>query len=200
MPKLPKIDSVSDIRLGRDADFDAWLYNMMTDNNIAYHMNPEFIAPPEQMRFMVVLEDDQLYLPCSDDTVKLLMEGDGAELGRQYNRAWRIIVRLVRENCPDKKNRDRALRFCAYRFRQAVRQRTLIPQRLVKRMTSMFFFLTDDDDPWVARRSRANAKAQLLLDDPTIRRLLEMPPAQCLCASIPELRWELNYLELSRLM
>jgi len=200
MRKLSKFDKVSDIRLGRDADFDAWLYNMMTDNNIAYHMNPELIATPEQMRFMVALEDDQVYLPCSDDTVKLLSEGDAAALRRQYNRAWRIIMRLVRVTCPDKKLRDRALRFCARRFRQSVQQHTLIPQRLVKRMTSMLFSLTDDDDPWAMRRREANAKAQQLLDDPTTRRLLEMFPAECVCTTIPEIRWELNYLELSRLM
>ena len=200
MRRLPKFDKVRDIRLGRDNDFDAWLYNMMADNNIAYYMNPELIAPPEQMRFMVALEDDQVYLPCADDTVKLLMEGDVFKLGRQYNRAWRIIMRLVRVTCPDKKTRDRALRFCARRFRQSVRQRTLIPQRLVKRMTSMVFSLTGDDDPWVARRCEANAKAQQLLNDPAIRRLLEMPPAECMRASIPEIRWELNCLELSRFM
>ena len=200
MRGLPKFDKVSDIRLGRDNDFDAWLYNMMTDNNIAYYMNPELIATPEQMRFMVVLEDEQVYLPCADDTVKLLMEGDAIELGRQYNRAWRIIMRLIRVTCPDKKTRDRALRFCACRFRQSVRQRTLIPQRLVKRMTSMVFSLTGDDDPWAARRREANAKAHQLLNDPATRRLLEMPPAECMRASIPEIRGELNCLELSRFM
>ncbi|MDR0466602.1 MAG: protein-glutamate O-methyltransferase family protein [Deltaproteobacteria bacterium] len=200
MRKLPEFTKVSDIRLGRDADFDAWLYNMMTDNNIAYHMNPELIATPEQMRFMVALEDDQVYLPCSDDTVKLLMERDSAELGRQYNRAWRIVRRLVYAVCSDKKHRDRALRFCSHRFRQSVRQRTLIPQRLVKRMTNMLFSLIDDDDPWTEQRCEANAKARQLLDDPVVRRLLEMPPAECMCAAIPEIRRELNYLELSRLM
>ncbi|MCL2124138.1 MAG: hypothetical protein FWH34_08590 [Desulfovibrionaceae bacterium] len=200
MRKLPKFDKVSEIRLGRDTDFDAWLYNMMADNNIAYYLNPELIATPEQMRFMVALEDDQVYLPCSDDTVKLLMEGDTIRLGRQYNRAWRIIMRLIRATCPDKKTRERAFRFCAYRFRQSVKQRTLIPQRLVKRMTSMVFSLTGDDDPWAERRREANAKAQQLLDDPKTRRLLEMPPAECMRASIPEIRWELNCLELSRLM
>jgi len=200
MRKLPQFNKVSDIRLGQDVDFDAWLYNMMTDNNIAYHMNPEIIATPEQMRFMVHLADNQVYLPCSDTTVKLLMAGDAVELGRQYNRAWRIIVRLIRAVCPDKKNRERALRFSAYRFRQGVKQHTLIPQRLVKRMTSMVFSLTEDEDPWLARRREANAKARHLLDDSSTRRLLEMAPTECLCASIPEIRWELNYLELSRLM
>ena len=46
---------VRDIRLGNDVRFDAWLYSMLMDNNIAYRMNPDLIASPEQMSFMVHL-------------------------------------------------------------------------------------------------------------------------------------------------
>ncbi len=201
MRKLPVIEKVSDIRLGRDMDFDAWLYNMMTDNNIAFHMNPELIATPEQLRFMVALEDDQVYLPCSDGIFRMLISPDlSAQLQGQYNRAWRIIVRLIRLTCRDKKSRQRALRFCGYRFRQSVRQGTIIPSRLVKRMTGLVFFLTDEPDPWVKRRREANAKAEQLLNDPGMQRLLRMPPPECMRASIPEIREELNNLELSRYM
>ena len=193
--------TVSEIRLGKDTDFDAWLYNVMIDNNIAFHMNPEFVASPEQLRFMIALADDQVYLPCSDQLVYLLRQtGSPKELVEHYNRAWRIIVRLIRLTCSDKKTRERALRFCAYRFRQSVRQGTLIPSRLVKRMTSMLFSLTDDPDPWVKRRNEVNAKAYQLINDPTTQRLLNMAPRECLRASISEIRWELNFLELSRLM
>lgn len=201
MRKLPKIEKVSDIRLGRDTDFDAWLYNMMTDNNIAFHMNPEIIATPEQLRFMVALEDNQVYLPCSDDIVHMLITGaNSGELLGQYNRAWRIITRLIRLTCPDKKARVRALRFCAVRFRQSVQQRTIIPSRLVKRMTGLVFSLTDEPDPWIKRRREANARAEQMLNSADMQRLLLMPPEECMCASIPEIRAELNYLELSRLM
>jgi uncharacterized protein with ATP-grasp and redox domains len=201
MRKPARIEKVSDIRLGRDTDFDAWLYNMMTDNNIAYHMNPELIATPEQLRFMAVLEEDQVYLPCSDDIVRMLLEGEfSAELRAQYNRTWRIVARLIRRICPEKEDRARAFRFCALRFRQSVRQGTLLPTRLMKRMTGLVFTLTGDSDPWARRRSEANAEAENIFRDPALQRLLLMPPGECPHASIPELRADLNYLELSRLL
>ena len=157
---MKKPEKASDIRLGRDAHFDAWLYNMMMDNNIAFHMNPDFVASPEQLRFMVALEDDQVYLPCSDAVLQMLIEGEDSKgLLSQYNRVWRIIVRLAYTTCPDKKQRTRALLHCAYRFRQSVRQGTVIPSRLVKRMTGMILSLTDDLDPWTKRRRESNLKA-----------------------------------------
>ena len=47
--------SPRDIRRGQDVYFDAWLYSMMMDNNIAHNMNPGFIASDEQVGFMVAL-------------------------------------------------------------------------------------------------------------------------------------------------
>ena len=95
---------VCDIRLGRDVRFDAWLYSMLMDNNLAYRMNPDIIASPEQLAFMVQLDDDQVYLPCSDATFAMLrVVGRSPRLQAQYNRAWRIIMRLIRESfspCP----------------------------------------------------------------------------------------------------
>ena len=32
---------VCDIRLGQNVRFDAWLYSMLMDNNLAYRMNPD---------------------------------------------------------------------------------------------------------------------------------------------------------------
>ena len=65
-------ESVSRIRLGQNDRFDAWLYSMLIDNNLAFHMNPDIIASPEQLAFMVHLGQDQVYLPCSDATFALL--------------------------------------------------------------------------------------------------------------------------------
>ena len=41
MKKSREPSSVRDIRLGRDVCFDAWLYSMLMDNNLAYRMNPD---------------------------------------------------------------------------------------------------------------------------------------------------------------
>ena len=55
---------VADIRHGMDAVFDAWLYGLLIDNNLAYRMNPDIIASPEQLDFIVQRrQKEQIYLP-----------------------------------------------------------------------------------------------------------------------------------------
>ena len=58
------VDSVREFRLGKNIRFDAWLYSLLMDNNIAYGMNPDIVASQERMAFMVNLVRDQVYLPC----------------------------------------------------------------------------------------------------------------------------------------
>ena len=58
-------------------------------------------------------------------------------LQKEYNRAWRILVRLVRSLVTDRMQRRALLLFCRYRFRSAVAQHTLLPPRLIKRMTNI---------------------------------------------------------------
>ena len=70
-PEL-QADSVSSIRLGRNPAMDAWLDHFLTENNLSYLLNPTLVATPEQLRFMVALEENQIYLPCSDAMFRLL--------------------------------------------------------------------------------------------------------------------------------
>ncbi len=201
MKKLPQISRVSDIRVGRDVYFDAWLYNMMMDNNVAYQMNPDIIAGPEQMRFMVATEQDQVYLPCSDETFAMLMEPCcPRRLRNSYNRAWRIIVRLIRSIEPDRTARRRTLEFCRYRFQTVMDQHTVIPSRVVKRLTSMIFAQSNQEDPWQERRRDANRRAHALLHAPEMQRMIHAAPSEGLRGDIAAIRWELNHLELARLM
>lgn len=201
MKKLPQITRVSDIRVGQDVYFDAWLYNMMMDNNVAYQMNPAIIAGPEQMRFMVVTEPDQVYLPCSDKTFAMLMQPCcPGRLRNAYNRAWRIIVRLIRSVVSDRATRQRILGFCRYRFQVVMDQHTMIPSRVVKRLTNMVFAQSGQEDPWEGRRRDANRRALALLRAPEMQRILNATPPEGLHGDIATIRWELNHLELARLM
>lgn len=201
MKQIPPISSVAQVRIGQNAHFDAWLYNMMIDNNIAYEMNPDIIAAPEQISFMVDLEKDQIYLPCSDQTFSLLMKAlCPPELQKQYNRAWRIIVRLIRSIEPDRKARRRSLQFCRFRFRQYVKQHTLIPARVVKRMTNLALAHSCQDDPWEARRRESTRKAHMMLGSSQIQRAINATPPAGLHGDIASIRRTLNHMELARLL
>ena len=202
MSSAISIDSVREYRLGQNIRVDAWLYSMLMDNNIAYGMNPDIVASQEQMAFMVCLVRDQVYLPCSDDTFKMLCKTTAPEeLQRQYNRSWRIIMRLVRSFTPEGEKRRRILQFCRFRFNQYVAQHTLIPSRLVKRMTDLVLAQGNQlDDPWRQLR-RISAKRQLaLLAEPFVRDNLEAMPDNIMADSIAKVRRKLDYVELSRLL
>lgn len=196
------VPAVRDIRLGQDVRFDAWLYSMLMDNNIAWRMNPEITASPEQMGFMVCLEPDQTYLPCSDATFALLRAPAPRKgLMAQYNRAWRIAVRLARSLTPAGERRRRLLLFCRQRFRPYVAGGTLIPSRLVKRMTHLVLAQGGVlGDPWWQERRKSTQRQAELLASPTWRCCLEAMPVMPAPASIPEARRQLDFLEFSRLL
>ncbi|MDR2574280.1 MAG: hypothetical protein LBC94_08095 [Desulfovibrio sp.] len=192
---------VADIRLGVDVYFDAWLYSMMMDNNLAWKMNPEFIASPEQMAFMVQLGVDQVYLPCSDATfVMLYTERMHGELQKYYNRAWRIIVRLIRSFIPERLERIRVLHFCRYRFAQHIAQRALIPSRLVKRMTNLVLAQSGLDDPWQEGRSASCRRQREMLELPEIKNNLDRMPRWKLPRDMERARLLLDNLELTRFL
>lgn len=200
MTKLPDLHKVSEIFTGENSHFDAWLYTVFIDNNIEYHMNAGIIASPEQIRFMVALEPTQVYLPCSDEVFRLLRDKNPRALQIYYNRAWRIIVRMVRSVVADKADRQRILRFCRYRFRTYMEQHTIIPSRMVKRMTNIVFGLCGEDDPWSNLRASANQKAQKMLLSPLMQGMLNAAPEGCLGSDIVSIRHELDHVELARLM
>lgn len=193
---------VRDIRLGQNVRFDAWLYSMLMDNNLAYRMNPDIIASPEQMAFMVHMDQDQVYLPCSDATFSMLCAGTpSAELRNQYNRSWRIIARLVRSFVPDKAQQRRILQFCRYRFSQYIAQHTLIPSRLVKRMTSLVLAQGHmTDDPWEERRRESTCSQQETLALPEIHENLEAMPVGPMPKGISAARRSMDYVEMARLL
>ena len=197
------VGSVSEFRFGVNIRFDAWLYSMLMDNNIAYGMNPDIVASQEQMSFMVSLARGQVYLPCSDETFKMLcQQAAPEEIRKQYNRSWRIIMRLVRSLTPAGEKRRRVLHFCRFRFRQYVVQHTLIPSRLVKRMTDLVLAQGNQlEDPWWQHR-RVTTKRQLeMLGEAPVRDNLAAMPADAITGdSIATVRRMLNYVELSRLL
>ncbi len=202
MQALPRISSNKEVQLGKNAYFDAWLYNFMIENNYAYHMNKEIIASPEQIAFMVALDENEVYIPCSDATFQLLMETKcPKELLDSYCHVWRTLIRMLRSFEPQRAVRQRVLAFCRYRFRQLVKNHTTVPSRVMKRMTSLMTAQTGVEDPLLEARQNANEVAYEIFNSSALQRALYKAPAQFLCSqNLSLLREELNHIEVSRLM
>ncbi|WP_297228274.1 hypothetical protein [uncultured Desulfovibrio sp.] len=177
------LERAADIRLGRDAALDAWIYGVMVDNNIAYPLNPHIIAGPEQLSFMVCLEEGQVYLPCSDAVFRQLQSRDKTALRQQYEAIWEETKRLVLQ-IPSTHKRRLLLQFCRLRYRQGTAPGTLLPSRLAKRMAAQMLTLDDPwGDPWKARRQAAHQRQCRLLRQEALWEALDtLPPDFALTA------------------
>ncbi len=200
-PKIP-VDRVSDIRLGRDPALDAWLDHFLTENNLSYLLNPTLVATPEQLRFMVALEENQVYLPCSDAIFKLLLNDDFPdELKSSYRNVWTFVETLARESSVENYVRERVLTFLNHRFRLAEDEHILIPPRLLKRLLSVVLSQCGNPDPYSQIRRTADRAAADFLADGRVKQVVQrLPPGLAQDKALSDLRWSLDKLELLRLL
>jgi uncharacterized protein with ATP-grasp and redox domains len=202
MINLPAIDRVKDIRTSGDPVLEAWLYHFLTENNIEYLLNPSIVASPEQLRFMVALDDDQVYLPCDDELFFLIYRQKGAELSEEYLKIWRFVSGLVQSYELNQVNSDRILALCRYRFNLFFAERMILPSRMAKRLLRIVLTQSGDPDPFRERKRLTNERAaDFLKNDATKAVLCSRPPAEfeAVCETIPQMRWELSIIEMSRL-
>jgi uncharacterized protein with ATP-grasp and redox domains len=200
MSKLPEVTSVSDIRLN-DPVLEAWAYHFLTENNIEHLLSPSIVASPEQLRFMVALEDEQLYAPCDDETFFCIYRRDSTQLSREYLKSWRFVISLIYSYPLGKTDRSRIVNLCRYRFRNFFSEGIILPSRMIKRLVKIVLTQCGDPDPFRERKRQANARAAAMLADARFQAILHnCPDFSGQCLSIPQLRRELHFVEMSRLM
>ena len=202
MPKLPPIACVADIHLGKAPMLEAWLYHFLTENNIEHLLNPSIVASPEQLRFMVALKDDQIYLPCSDEMFFEFYNNNNQEkLLAEYLRSWKFIVGLVRSYTTNKSDYRRILGFCRYRFGIYLSSHMILPSRMIKRLVNTVLTQYGNADPFQEKKRNANARTAKLLASPTVQHILQQcPTVETVSRNISDVRWELDYSEMSRLL
>lgn len=201
MPQLPHLDKVSDIRISADTGLEAWLYHFLTENNIEYLLNPSLVASPEQLRFMVALEDDQVYLPCDDDLFFLIYRQRAAELSEEYLKTWRFVTGLLQTYDMSEMEANRVISLCRYRFDLYFQERILLPSRMAKRLLGIVLTQCGDPDPFREKKRALNERALAFLADEAKRAVLESCPVlDSACISIPSIRRELYLTEMGRLL
>ncbi len=201
MSKLPDFFSVRELRYGRDPYLDAWLLHFMTENNIEPNVNPAENAQQEQLRFMVDLDDDQVFVPCSDEMFENLLHTRlSTTLRNEYREKWRLLVHLVRINIKDRYTRRKIFGLSRHKVRQVLHAPFLIPSRFRKQLLTIFMAMSGVHDPQRTEKRLANKRAEDFMARPAMNQCLYACPDTTLgCTSIEHLRWELNLLELARL-
>ena len=197
---LPPVSRVCDIKINSDPVLEAWVYHLLTENNIEHLLNPSIVASPEQLRFMVALDDDQVYLPCDDELFFLIYREQGAELSEEYLKVWRFVTALVQTYDMSKKDSERILALCRYRFDLFFSERMILPSRMVKRLLGIVLTQCGDPDPFRARKRAANERIAALLADPAFKRVLyQCPVFDLACENLPDMRHDLHMTEMTRL-
>ncbi|WP_051261737.1 ARMT1-like domain-containing protein [Desulfovibrio inopinatus] len=194
------INSVKDVRYGIDPVFDAWLLHFMSENNIEYSIDPLKNASPEQLRFMVDLPPDAVYVPCTDTTLFSLLDlSNHRNLLDQYQQRWQRIRQLF-DLCGGQGNdRLRMETLCRHKYDMAMHSHIYLPSRLTKRLLTIFLTQSGQADPYQDRKREKNRRAQKFLNDTTLDTLLAACPSPLSsCGAISELRFELDMIELRR--
>jgi uncharacterized protein with ATP-grasp and redox domains len=202
MPKLPVFSSVRQLRYGQDPYLDGWLLHFMTENNIEPNVNPQENAGVEQLRFMVDIDDDQVFAPCSDRMLHNLLNTElTEELRLEYREKWRTLVHLVHSYVEDRATRKKIYAISRHKIQQILNFPFLIPSRFLKQLLTIFMATSGLHDPLEDVKQLRNARALAFTKSPAMRWVLyTCPDAALECTSLDAMRWRLDALELSRLI
>ncbi|ACS79088.1 ARMT1-like domain-containing protein [Maridesulfovibrio salexigens] len=201
MSILPDFTSIKDLKYGEDSVFDAWLLHFMTANHLESIIDPVKNASPEQLRFMVALDDNQVFAPCSDwQFNRLVTPGLESDLLDVYIFVWRSLVKLVKNHVSDRYQRRLILNLCRHKFRQALDSSIMIPLRLLKNMITIFLSRSGLDDPYRNRKELLFSRGKAFVESDFFRQSMESCPYPALdCESLAEMRFELDMIELERI-
>lgn len=197
-----EFESVLDVKYGVDVSLDALLLHLMTENHLEYTIDPDKNGSMEQLRFMMDLESDEFYAPCSDRMFRMLLdEGLPDRLLKDYLKQWKTFVSLTRNFCSDRKQASRFIQLARHKFRMTLASPILIPSRLMKRLITIFMTQSGIDDPYRSIRKALNRRAARIVDCDTFDVMVNA----CLedvaeCSRIDDLRHRVDMLEVERLM
>ena len=149
---------------GGDAERDAWLTNFYTENHLSYEAFPDKVASPEQLNFIVHMDGEKNYYPCSDELFTAIIEKRADNLlGPAYAEIWDRIQELVSRVVVDTYRRTYMLSLLAIKYQHEITSRVLLPTRLEKRLLGIFTTISDINRPLAAVREQENIRAARFL-------------------------------------
>jgi len=159
------MSEIKKFTMGTDPDRDAWLTNFYTENHLAYEAFPDYVASPEQLNFIVHMDGEQLYYPCSDEMFAAIVEKRADTLlTSAYMKIWNRIERLVREVVKDAFKQKYLLSLLSIKFQHETSSKVLLPARLEKRLLSIFNTISEISRPLAACKELENRRAAAFLE------------------------------------
>jgi hypothetical protein len=188
---------------GQDADRDAWLTNFFTENHLAYETFPDVVASPEQLKFIVHLEDEQIYYPCSDELFQAIIDKRAdTVLTSAYIHIWTRIEKLVREVVVDPFKQHYLLSLLTIKYNHETMHKVQLPGRIEKRLLGIFTTISEIDRPLSLEREQENRRVGDFLASEAFVQAYNSPEGLELGAetTLTDIDLQLHQLRLKRLL
>ncbi|MFH1674597.1 MAG: ARMT1-like domain-containing protein [Pseudomonadota bacterium] len=191
-------------KTGVDPEKDAWYTTCFIENHIDYYAFPDHVASPEQIRFMVYIEDNERFYPCSDHTFGMIMKQEKTPLlEAEYDKVLRKILQLIEHQIEDKKERDYIKALITIKYKHDTRDGIMIPSRLEKRLFKIYLDRTQIEDPCKVEKEERNRKILTALKSEAFKEAIDfLDDFSSLSHSdnIGALKEQMEFLKLQRLI
>ena len=186
-----------------DPKDDAWLTNFFTENHLDFETQPDEVASPEQVRFVVHLPENVVYYPCSTEVFEAILNRQSkAYLHDRYQSVWQVVERLVQDLIPDKSRRTFLTELLRIKFEHDTHDGILLPTRLEKRLFKIFIDKSKIDTPYFPAKVERNKMLYELVAGPTFWNTFNCIDQQTVLSfeSLEDLKSEAARLQLQRLL
>ncbi len=191
-------------RPGLSPEKDAWQTAFFIENHLDYFAYPDHVASPEQIQFMVHLEKDERYYPCSDRMFDAIMNKNQPEyLAKKYDEALKPIMDLIEAQIDDPWEKDYLRTLTRIKFKHETRDNIMISSRLQKRLMQIFLHRTQIEDPCRFEKEQRNKRVSDALNSDAFQKAInhadgsELKPFP---ATLGRIRSLVEYIELKRLL
>ncbi|MCK5099177.1 MAG: hypothetical protein KAR45_13800, partial [Desulfobacteraceae bacterium] len=169
---------------GKNPDLDAWFTVFFLENHIDHYAYPLKVGSPKQIEFMINLEGDERYYPCSDNMFCSIMSRQKNELTEnEYKKTYKKILKLIDDLISSKKEKAFLKSLVAIKYEHEIDQNLIIPSRLEKRLYKIFVSRTHIEDPYVSIKRKKNLKISKILTSKTFKKAINFLDESFTCTS-----------------
>ena len=188
---------------GEDPIRDAWYTTFFIENHLDHYTYPDHVYSPEQVRFMVCIEEGERYYPCSDRMFGTIMRREKSPfLQKKYEDVLQRILSLVDKQIEDEWDNTFLKSLIQTKYQHEIRDGWMIPSRLEKRLLKIYTDRTQIEDPYSSEKTDRNKRAfQALHSEGFQAALNHIDDAVLLSAptGLDDVKERVDYLKLRRL-
>ncbi|MCK5542601.1 MAG: hypothetical protein KAI40_07890 [Desulfobacterales bacterium] len=158
---------------GKNPGLDAWYTAFFLENHIDHYAYPSKVGSPKQVEFMLTLEGDERYYPCSDEMFCSIMSRKKNDLTKEsYKIIYKGILKLVDDLIYSKQEKAFLKTLIKIKYEHEIEQNIIIPSRLEKRLYKIFVSRTHIEDPYILTKRNRNLKISKVLNSSIFEKAL----------------------------